>query len=99
MPKFATQLIRLVALTLLLIPAQAFAAAAGGGEAIVIVADSRRFSGWEAWLANLYNESPFYFTLVTILVIPTMGLVLSKLTGFVMTRIGIDLRSRVLAEH
>ena len=99
MPKFSTQLIRLVALTFLLIPAQAFAAAAGGGEAIVIVADSRRLSGWEAWLTNLYNENLFYFTLVTIVVIPTMGLLLSKLTGFLMTRIGIDLRSRVLAEH
>ena len=99
MLRFSIMLIRLAALILLLLPAQAFAAAASGGEAIVIVADSRRFSGWEAWLTNLYNESLFYFTLVTIVVIPTMGLVLSKLTGFVMTRIGIDLRSRVLAEH
>ncbi len=74
-------------------------AAGGGGEAIVIVADSRRFSGLLAWWANLYNESHFAFAVVTILLIPTLGTVLGILTDFLMSRIGINLKSRTLAEH
>ena len=74
-------------------------AAGGGGEMIVIVADSRRFSGLLAWWANLYNDSHLGFAVVTVLLIPTMGTVLGLLTDFLMSRIGINLKSRVLAEH
>jgi hypothetical protein len=74
-------------------------AAGGGGEAIVIVADSRRFSGLEAWSANLYNESHAYFALLTVLTIPLLGLLLGTLTGLLMRLLGINLKSRVLAEH
>ena len=74
--------------------------ASGGKEnLIVIVADTRRLSGWQAWWANLYNESHFYFTLVTVITIPLVGLILGLLADFVMKRIGIDLSSRDLAEH
>jgi hypothetical protein len=76
-----------------------FAAGAGPGGAIVIVADTRSYSGWQAWWGNLYNDSLFCFTLVTITIIPVTGLVLSQLTSLVMARVGIDLKSRVLAEH
>jgi len=74
-------------------------AAGGGGEAIVIVSDTRRFTGWEAWWGNLYNESMLYFTLVTIVSIPVVGVILGVLTDFVMARIGINLTSRAVAEH
>ena len=74
-------------------------AAAGKAEAIVIVADSRRFTGWKAWWTNLYNESHFLFALATIVIIPTLGVILGTLTGLLLSRIGIDLRSRELAEH
>lgn len=74
-------------------------AAGGGGESIVIVADSRRFSGLLAWWANLYNDSHLAFAIVTILLIPSLGTVLGILTDFLMARIGINLKSRVLAEH
>jgi hypothetical protein len=74
-------------------------AAAGKAEAIVIVADSRRFTGWKAWWTNLYNESHLLFALATIVIIPTLGLILGSLTGLLLSRIGIDLRSRELAEH
>ena len=74
-------------------------AAGGGGEPIVFVADSRPFTGWKAWLTNLYNESHFYFALLTIVSIPLLGLTLGKATGFLMARLGINLKSRVLAEH
>lgn len=74
--------------------------AAGGKAAnIVIVADTRRFTGWEAWFTDLYNESHFYFTLLTVVVIPVVGLIFGILADFVMAHIGIDLKSRELAEH
>ncbi|MCX8026535.1 MAG: hypothetical protein N3A62_01590 [Thermodesulfovibrionales bacterium] len=74
-------------------------AAGGKAENIVIVADTRRFTGWEAWFTDLYNESHFYFTLLTVVVIPVVGLIFGLLADFVMARIGIDLKSRELAEH
>ena len=74
-------------------------AAPQGDEAIVIVADSRRFTGWKAWWTNLYNESHLYFALMTIVIIPTLGAILGALTSWLLSRIGIDLRRRELAEH
>jgi hypothetical protein len=81
-----------------LLPAKAFAAG-GGGEAIVIVADTRRFTGWEAWWTNLYNESHLWFTVVTIILIPVIGVILGVITDFFMAHVGINLKSRDLAEH
>ena len=76
------------------------AAAAGPKAApLVIVADTRKFTGWEAWWTNLYNESHFYFALVTVIIIPVVGVILGLLADVVMSRIGIDLKSRELAEH
>jgi hypothetical protein len=82
-----------------IIPGQALAAGGGGGEAIVFVADSRRYSGWKAWFTNLYNESHLYFMLVTIITIPALALILGSIMSFLIARTGIDLKSRVLAEH
>ena len=66
---------------------------------LVIVADTRKLSGWEAWFANLYNESHLYFTIVTVIAIPIVGVLLGLLADLVMTHIGIDLKSRELSEH
>jgi hypothetical protein len=95
MSRSCVQWMRAALVLLALWPAQA----AEGGRAIVLVADSRRFSGWKAWWANLYNESHLYFALATILIIPVLGLLMGKLTALVLARIGINLKSRVLAEH
>ncbi len=82
----------------LLAPGSALAA----GEKVanlVMVADTRRLTGWEAWWANLYNESHFYFTLITVVTIPIVGLIFGVLADIIMGHIGIDLKSRDLAEH
>ncbi|MDO9083904.1 MAG: hypothetical protein Q7U56_11550 [Humidesulfovibrio sp.] len=78
-----------------------FVLAAGGGkvENIVIVADTRKFTGWEAWWTNLYNESHLYFTLLTCALIPVIGVLFGTFADFIMGFIGIDLKSRELAEH
>ncbi len=88
----------LATLGVLLTPLFVFAAA-GGGEAIVFVADSRRFTGWRAGFTNLYNESLLSFTLVTVITIPVLALVLGAITNFFLARTGINLKSRILAEH
>ena len=77
------------------------ALAAGGGEIapLVIVADTRNLPAFEAWWANLYNESHLYFTIVTVIIIPLVGVIFGTVADFLMSFIGIDLKSRELAEH
>jgi hypothetical protein len=85
-----------LSLALLALPLRA---ASGGGERIVLVADSRRFTGWQAWWTNLYNESHLWFAVVTVVTIPLLGLAMGSLTSLLLSRTGISLKSRVLAEH
>jgi len=68
-------------------------------ESIVIVADSRRFTGWRAWWTNLYNDSHLLFAVMTIVALPALAVVLGRITGAIMERTGINLKSRELAEH
>jgi hypothetical protein len=86
-------------MTTLWLTAQTALAAGGGGEPIVMVADSRKLTGLMAWWANLYNESHLYFTLLTIVLIPVIGVIFGVVADFIMHFIGIDLKSRDLAEH
>jgi len=78
-----------------------FALAAGGGKLaqVVIVADTRKLDGIMAWWANLYNESHLYFMILTVIIIPLTGVVFGVLADIIMGWIGIDLKSRELAEH
>ena len=87
---------RLAIFGLLIAPARVLAQESAG--AIVIVADSRHLTGLRAWWANVYNESHFEFALLTVIAIPVAGAILGCLADLVMSRIGIDLRSRVLRE-
>jgi hypothetical protein len=86
-------------LTTLWLTAQTALAAGGGGELIVIVADTRKLTGLMAWWANLYNESHLLFTLLTVVLIPVIGVIFGVLADYIMHFIGIDLSSRDLAEH
>jgi len=99
MPKNFSRLLGLVTM-LLLVPAQLFAAGdADMPELMVLVADTRKLTGWEAWWGNLYNEGHLEFALATVIIIPVVGVLLGLLADVVMSRIGIDLRSRALSEH
>ena len=84
---------------LLLLPAQVFAAGGGGGEAVVFVADSRRYSGWQAFFTNLYNESLALFTLMTVVSVPIIALLLSSVMGYLLSKTGIDLKSKAVGGH
>ncbi len=86
---------------LLTIALPEFVLAAGGGkiENVVIVADTRKFTGWEAWWTNLYNESHLYFALLTMVLIPIIGVIFGVFADFLMSFIGIDLKSRGSVGH
>ena len=98
MKRLWTKIISLVAMVVILMPEIALAAGKKA-ELLVIVADTRKFSGWEAWWTNLYNESHLYFALLTVAIIPIVGLIFGVIADIVMGHIGIDLKSRELAEH
>ncbi len=98
MRRFLSKLFSFTIMTILLAPSLALAAGPKA-EPLVVVADTRNFTGWEAWWTNLYNESHFWFTVVTVITIPIVGLLFGIITDFIMARIGIDLSSRELAEH
>lgn len=81
--------------------APAIALAAGGGEVarLVIVADTRHLPAALKFWANLYNESHVYFTALTVSIIPVLGVFFGMGADLTMSRLGIDLTSRELAEH
>jgi hypothetical protein len=83
----------------LLFSGMAFAAGGGPIAPMVIVADSRKLDGIMAWWANMYNESHLQFALLTILIIPVIGVIFGVIADIIMTWIGIDLKHRDLAEH
>lgn len=84
---------------LLLIPAYAIAAGGGPTGNMVIVADTRGLPAFEAWWANLYNESHLYFMVVTVILIPLVGVIFGTIADFFMKMLGLDLEHRELSEH
>ena len=98
MRKWWVKLTGLVITVSLLLP-EIVLAAGPKAAPLVVVADTRKFTGWEAWWTNLYNESHLYFALLTVVLIPIIGLIFGVLADLVMRSIGIDLEHRDLAEH
>ncbi len=74
-------------------------AAGEKAEAVVIVSDTRRLTGLLGWWGSLYNESHLYFMLLTVVLVPIIGVMFGTLADIIMKWIGIDLSSRELAEH
>lgn len=83
---------------LVMMPSLALAAKKAAAN-VVIVADTRRLDGIMLWWAQMYNDSQLYFTILTIIIIPTVGCIFGFLADVVMSHIGIDLKHRELAEH
>ena len=84
----------------LMVAALPGAALAAGGKAapVTIVADTRKLDGIMYWWAEMYNESHFFFAILTMVIVPIMGCLLGWLADVVMKNIGIDLEHRELAE-
>ena len=83
---------------LVMMPSLALAAKKAAAN-VVIVADTRRLDGIMLCWAQMYNDSHLYFTILTIIIIPTVGCIFGFLADVVMSHIGIDLKHRELAEH
>ncbi|NJL60244.1 MAG: hypothetical protein HC887_12055 [Desulfobacteraceae bacterium] len=74
-------------------------AAGEKASAVVIVSDTRRLTGLLGWWGSLYNESHLYFMLLTVVLVPIIGVMFGTLADIIMKWIGLDLTSRELAEH
>lgn len=99
MHKWWKKLLSFGTMVFLMLPCVALAAGGGNVANIVIVADTRKVSGLMAWWGNLYNESHLYFAILTVVLIPLIGVVFGVVADIIMSHIGIDLKSRELAEH
>ncbi len=93
MPRLA----KLFTTLFLLLPVQLLAQEKVGR--MVLVVDTRKAHGWQAWWANLYNEGHLVSAIVTVICIPLAGVILGTLADLAMSRLGIDLRNRTLAER
>jgi len=98
MRKKLSKLFAWIGMVVLLLPALVQAAGPAAAN-IVIVADTRKATGILRWWADLYNESHVYFAILTVVLIPLIGVIFGTLADLVMSHIGIDLKSRELAEH
>jgi len=99
MSRLWRRILGLGALIWMLFPGIVLAAGGGPVAPMVIVADTRKLSGVMAWWANLYNESHLHFMILTVVLIPLIGVIFGVLADIIMTHIGIDLKSRELSEH
>jgi len=90
--------VHLIPIGALLLAARGLAAAEQKAAEVVLVADTRNLTGVMAWWANLFNESHFYYALLTVVVIPVAGVVLGTAADVLMGRIGINLKSRAVLE-
>jgi len=77
-----------------------FALAAGGKASnIVVVADTRRVTGFLKYLSNLYNTDIWMFAVWAVILTVVLGCTLGFLMDFIMERTGLDLKSRKIIEH
>ena len=66
---------------------------------IVVVADTRRVTGFLKYLSNLYNTDIWMFAIWTVILTVVLGCTLGFLMDFIMERTGLDLKSRKIIEH
>jgi hypothetical protein len=69
-------------------------ASGGKAEPLNFVANTEGLSGIELWYANLYNSNKFYCAIVTVIIIPVVGFILGTIADFIISKIGLDLKSR-----
>lgn len=83
----------------LLIPALLWAS----GEAatnLVNVADTRRVSSvFLHYIADLYNTNPWLFAVWAVVLTALYGFILGFIMDLIMSRTGLDLKSRKILEH
>ncbi|EGJ49074.1 DVU0150 family protein [Desulfocurvibacter africanus] len=89
-----------IILATLLVPALAYAAGGGGATDLVVVADTRVLdSGIMRYFADLYNNNITMFAIWATVLTAVYGAFLGFFMDFIMTRTGLDLKSRKIVEH
>ncbi len=100
MKSIAGKILGLFMTVYLLLPAMVFAAGGGGESAIVVVADTRRVHGAiMKYFANLYNTNIFLFAVWAVVLTAAYGCFLGLIMDVIMSRTGLDLKSRKIVEH
>jgi hypothetical protein len=82
----------------LLLPFDALAAGEKASN-IVVVADTRRVTGFLKYLSNLYNTDVWMFAIWAVVLTAVVGCTLGFLMDAIMERTGLDLKSRKIIEH
>jgi ABC-type Fe3+ transport system permease subunit len=82
----------------LLLPHLVLASGEAAGN-LVVVADTRRVTGILHYFSDLYNSDIVMFAVWTVVLTAAMGCVLGYLMDFIMSRTGLDLKSRKIIEH
>lgn len=82
----------------LVLPAMAWAAGGTASE-LVVVADTRRITGVMKYFANLYNTNILLFAIWAVVLTAAYGCFLGLIMDVIMSRTGLDLKSRKIVEH
>lgn len=98
MKKPLSHLVTLAMTGVLLLPFDALAAGEKASN-IVVVADTRRVTGFLKYLSNLYNTDVWMFAVWAVVLTVVVGCTLGFLMDFIMERTGLDLKSRKIIEH
>ena len=90
----------IASLVLLAAALPAWAAEGGGDVDLVVVADTRVVTNtFVRYLADTYNTNPWLFAVWATALTAAYGAFLGFFMDFLMKRIGIDLKSRIIVEH
>jgi hypothetical protein len=81
-----------------LAPAAAYAAPADDAGKLVHVADTRHLTGFNLFVANLYNTDRVLFTVFAVGLTAVLGLALGWLMDLAVGLIGLDLEQRQARE-
>lgn len=98
-PSLATRLASLAVVALLwFLPVVASAASVEDEGKLVHVADTRHLTGFNLYIANLYNTDRLLFTLFAVGLTAALGLALGLLMDGVVAAIGLDLERQQTRE-
>jgi len=97
--KRLSKILSLSTVAVLLLPALALAAGGTASE-LVVVADTRVLEpGIMRYFADLYNTNTTLFAVWATVMTAVYGCTLGFLMDFLMSRTGLDLKSRKIVEH
>ena len=93
-----TRLMTMAVTVALWLPSLALASGEAAGN-IVVVADTRRVTGFMKYLSNMYNTDIWMYAVWAVVMTAALGCILGFLMDFIMSRTGLDLKSRKIIEH